>query len=259
MNDAPNTPTVHWRADASPYSPRFDDVYRSHGQGLEQARQVFLRGCGLLPEGEAVPLWAQQAQWQVLETGFGLGLNFLATWQAWQTWRAQQFESGAAQQPQRLFFTSVEAWPVTAADIRRSAQPWPELAPLCQALCAQWHGLLPGLHRLEFDGGQVQLRLLIGDAARLLPSLDTAPDSVFLDGFAPQRNPAMWDQTLLQALARLCRPGTRLATWCVAAAVRKGLERVGFEVHRMPGLAPKRQRLQAVFAPAASAAVTQSP
>lgn len=34
-------------AGGSPYSPRFGDRYRSELGGLEQAREVFLGGCGL--------------------------------------------------------------------------------------------------------------------------------------------------------------------------------------------------------------------
>ena len=47
---------VHWRADGTPTSARFGDIYRRAGAdgqgGLVQARQVFLRGCHLLPEGD---------------------------------------------------------------------------------------------------------------------------------------------------------------------------------------------------------------
>ena len=68
---------VEWLPDGTPRSPRFDDIYRSSTGGLEQARHVFLRGCGL-PQA-----WAGRPQWRILETGFGLGLNFLAAWRAW--------------------------------------------------------------------------------------------------------------------------------------------------------------------------------
>ena len=104
---------VDWLADGTPRSPRFDDFYRRGTGGLAQAREVFLKGCGL-PQA-----WAGQAQWRILETGFGLGLNFLATWQAWKNDPAR---------PRILHFVSVEAWPVAAEDLVRSVNAWPELA-----------------------------------------------------------------------------------------------------------------------------------
>lgn len=238
-------PIVHWREDGTPTSPRFGDIYRSAGVdgrgGLAQAREVFLRGCGLLPEApDAAADWADASVWQVLETGFGLGLNFLATWLAWRADPAP---------PRRLFYTAVEAYPPEAADLRRSAAPFPELVPLAEQLIAHWHGLLPGLHRIELERGALQLTLAVGDAAALLPELTGHFDSLFLDGFEPHKNPEMWSDKVLRGVARLARPGARAATWCVAGEVRERLAASGFAVERVPGPPPKREVLRATYRP----------
>ncbi|HWI79763.1 MAG TPA: tRNA (5-methylaminomethyl-2-thiouridine)(34)-methyltransferase MnmD, partial [Ramlibacter sp.] len=219
---------VDWLADGTPRSARFDDVYRTSSGGLEQARHVFLRGCGL-PDA-----WAGAQRWIILETGFGLGLNFLAAWQAWKH---------DPQRPRVLHFVSIEAWPVAAADVLRSAAPYPELESAAAALARQWHGLLPGTHRLEFEAGQVLLTVHIRDVGQALREPRLRADSVFLDGFDPQRNPAMWELSTLKAVARHCRRGTRLATWTVAGAVRRDLTQCGFAVEKAEGLAPKRDCL----------------
>lgn len=242
---------VEWLPDGTPRSPRFDDIYRSRGAdgqgGLAQARHVFLGGCGLWPAGPDVA-WRGQPGWHVLENGFGLGLNFLATWQAW---------LADALAPPTLCYTATEAHPATADDLRRSAAPFDALRPLVEALAQRWVGLLPGVHRWTWirpaaDGSprRLLLTLCVGDAARWLPTLDVPVDSVFLDGFDPAVNPAMWSPEVLRAVARLCRPGTRLGTWTVARVVRDGLAQAGFRVEKAPGLPPKRHCLRAVFAPA---------
>src|ERR1043165_8189289 len=65
-------------SDASaPRATDFDDVYHPRGGALEQARHVFLAGNGLPRR------WAGRTHFVVLETGFGLGNNFIATWAAW--------------------------------------------------------------------------------------------------------------------------------------------------------------------------------
>jgi tRNA 5-methylaminomethyl-2-thiouridine biosynthesis bifunctional protein len=235
------TPTLYWQPDGTPVSPRFDDIYRSGGVdgqgGQEQARQVFLAGCGL------PALWNDQPQcpdWQILETGFGLGLNFLAAWQAWRDHPAR---------PARLFYSAVEAFPPAADDLLKSAAPFPPLLPLARELAAHWRGLLPGLHRIELAQGQVQLTLAVGNAQTMLPQLTGRYDSIFLDGFAPQKNPEMWSAAVIAAVARLARRDARLATWCVAAEVRERLTRAGFAVERVAGLPPKRHALRARYAP----------
>lgn len=225
---------VVWQDDGTPRSPRFDDVYRTTAGGLAQARHVFLQGCGL------PAAWAGQPQWRILETGFGLGLNFLAAWQAWRADPAR---------PGLLHFVSIEAWPVTAADLRRSVVAWPQLQPLAEALAEQWVGLLPGVHRLSFDGGRVLLTLAIGEVQPMLRQLALQADSIFLDGFDPQRNPQMWELATLKGLARLARQGAGIATWSVQGQLRRDLKACGFVVEKAPGLPPKRERLQGRYAP----------
>ncbi|RZI79342.1 MAG: FAD-dependent oxidoreductase, partial [Microbacterium sp.] len=222
--------------DGQPFSPRFGDIYHSETGALAQTRHVFLGGCDL-PQA-----WRGQAQWRVLETGFGLGLNFLATWQAWRD---------DTQRPDLLHFVSIEAFPVSRDELLRAAQAQPELLPLAEQLAAQWQGLLPGFHRLVFEGGRVLLTLCIGDVqAMLREHRHFAADSLYLDGFSPRVNPQMWSPETLKAVARLARPGTRLATWTYARAVRDALVPLGFVLTRAPGRPPKRDCLHGVFAPA---------
>jgi tRNA 5-methylaminomethyl-2-thiouridine biosynthesis bifunctional protein len=227
---------VLWLDDGTPASPRFNDRYRSAGQqGRLQAEQVFLGGCDL-PQA-----WRGQPQWRILENGFGLGLNFLVSWQAW---RADP------QRPTLLHYTATEAYPVSAGDLLQACPAHTDLLPLARQLARQFAGLLPGIHRLSFEGGRVLLTLLIGPAERMLRSLDGQFDSVYLDGFAPDRNPQMWDSALLKAIARRCRRGTQLASWTVARGVLDSLAECGFTVDKVEGAPPKRHRLRACYQPA---------
>ncbi|MDO9359548.1 MAG: FAD-dependent 5-carboxymethylaminomethyl-2-thiouridine(34) oxidoreductase MnmC [Polaromonas sp.] len=225
---------IEWLDDGTPYSPRFGDRYRSELGGLAQSREVFLHGCGL------PAAWAGQPQWRILETGFGLGLNFLVTWRAWKA---------DPQRPRLLHFVSTEAFPASAADILRAAAAHPELLPLAEQLQAQCWGLLPGLHRLVFEDGRVMLSLCIGDTRAVLREQHFEADSVYLDGFSPAKNPGIWDLHTLKAVARCCRRGTRIATWTIARAVMDGLRQCGFVVRKTPGLPPKRDNLQGEFNP----------
>lgn len=226
---------VDWRADGVPRSARFDDIYHTESGAPAQARHVFLAGCGL------PGAWARQPQWRILETGFGFGLGFLTVWQAWRD---------DPQRPRLLHFVSIEAYPVARADLLRAASAYPELAALAEALAAQWHGLLPGFHRLSFDDGHVLLTLCIGDVQPMLRAQRFEADSIFLDGFNPQRNPAMWSAETLKAVSRFARRGTRVATWTVARAVRDALAQCGFQLTKAEGLPPKRDCLCGVFEPA---------
>ncbi len=215
-------------ADGTPYSPEFEDVYHSSHGGLAQARHVFLGGNGLPRR------WGGRESFAIVETGFGIGLNFLAAWDAW---RAD------ASRPRRLHFVSVEHRPFAARDLAAALAPFGELAELARALQAVWPPPLAGFHRLHFDGGRVILTLLLGDALELLPQLVARADAYFLDGFAPARNPRLWSPEIVRELARLAAPDATLATWSVAGGVRAALAGAGFHVEKRPGFAAKREML----------------
>lgn len=225
---------VAWDASGNPRSERFNDLYRRQPGAIERARRVFLDGCGLPRE------WVGHPQWRVLETGFGLGLNFLATWQAW---------LADPVRPGLLHYAAIEGFPVAADDILRSAAPFAELAPLADALCAQWQGLLPGVHRLVFEGGLVTLTLAVGDVRQALRDLSLVADSVYLDGFTPDTNPDMWSVATLKGVARCCVRGTRVATWSTATPLREALAECGFQVASVVGSPPDTQRLEGLYDP----------
>ena len=235
-----NGPVV-WDDDGTPRSSRFNDIYRSRGAdglgGLAQSRHVFLSGCGLLGPK---PLWHDAPSWTILETGFGLGLNFLATWKAWRD---------DPHRPRRLHYVALELDPVQAGDLVRSAAAWPELHALAKGLSKAWWGLVPGLHTLSLNQDQVRLTLAIGDASSLIKELQLQAQSVFLDGFDPERNPDMWSLDTLKGVTRCCAPGSRLASWCVARPVKDALTSLGFQVNKVKGLAPKRHALTATYQP----------
>ena len=215
-------------ADGTPYSATYDDIYHAAAGGLEQAQHVFLAGNNL-PSA-----WQGRERFVILETGFGLGLNFLATWQAW---RADPNRC------RRLHFVSVEQHPLRREDLARLHQRWPQLADLSAALVGDWPPAVPGLHRLHFDQGAVTLTLAFGDAHLLLPNMRVGADALYLDGFSPAKNPRLWSAKIAYTLAKLAVPGATLATWSVATSVRDNLSRAGFELSKTDGFAAKREML----------------
>lgn len=211
-----------------PCSTQFDDVYHSAAGALGQAEHVFLRGNGL------PAAWRRRERFTIIETGFGLGLNFLATWAAW---RADP------QRSTRLHFISCELYPFSVADLAQLHARWPELATISAALRAQWPSLSPGWHRLHFDDDQVCLSLYLGDADTAFDQLVARADAFYLDGFSPAKNPQMWSSRLFHLLARCAADEASLATWSVAADVREHLRHARFDVSKAAGFGGKREML----------------
>jgi tRNA 5-methylaminomethyl-2-thiouridine biosynthesis bifunctional protein len=215
--------------DGTPWSETFQDVYHSADGGLGQARHVFLGGNDLPAR------WRDRRHFVIVETGFGLGLNFLATWAAWRE---------DPRRPRCLHFVSVEKNPFHADDLLRAHERWGELQPLARQLVDAWPVLMPGFHRLHFEAGRVTLTLLFGDALDMLRQLSARADAFYLDGFAPTANPDMWSAPLFGQVRRLAAPGASCATWSVAALVREGLAAAGFMTEKCPGFGQKREMLR---------------
>lgn len=212
----------------TPWSPAYGDVYHSAGGAPEQARHVFLAG------NELPDRWRHRRRFVIFETGFGIGANFLTAWQAWRD------DPSACRE---LHFVSVEKHPFRRRDLHDLLARWPPFARLAEELVAVWPPLQPGIHRLHLDTGRVHLTLGFGEAASLLPRMECGADAVFLDGFAPDRNPDLWSEAVCHGLARQCAPGATLATWTVAGPVREHLRRAGFAVEKRPGFGGKREML----------------
>lgn len=215
-----------------PWSEQYGDLYHSAEGGPGQARHVFLAGNRLDQR------WQGRERFTILETGFGTGLNFLATWAAWR-------DAPAA--CRRLHYIAAERHPFTAADLARLHSAWPEYADLAAELRAAWPTLVPGLHRLELAGGRLVLTLLFGDAAPMLARLEAGVDAFYLDGFAPDRNPELWSPELLARLGQLANRGASLATWSVALPVREHLHEAGFRTDPSPGYGRKKSMLVGRF------------
>ncbi len=223
---------LEFNPDGIPYSAAFDDIYHTAHGGPGQARHVFLGGNDLPAR------WQGRERFVILETGFGLGLNFLAAWQAW---RADP------QRCRRLHFVSIEKHPFTAADLAIAQQAWPEFAELAAELQQRWPLLTPGTHRLHLNDNRVVLTLIFGDATTQLREVDASVDAFFLDGFSPARNPELWSPYLCKALARLAAPSATLATWCLARPARDALAAAEFDLERRPGYAARREMLVGRF------------
>ena len=227
-------PEIDWREDGTPVARAHDDVYFTAGDGLAESRAVFLAGCGL-PDA-----WQGREVFTVAETGFGTGLNFLALWQMWETHRPSPTA--------RLHFVSFEAFPLLPEDAVRALDSWPELEELAALMIARWPGPAKGVRRMVWPDSGVSLTLHHGDIRETLPAARFRADAWFLDGFSPAKNEEMWGDWIYPQLSAHSAPGSRLGTFTVAGAVRRGLAEAGFDVSRQPGHGRKRERLEATLA-----------
>lgn len=213
-----------WRDGGVPVSRRFDDPFFSLEGGLAETAHVFHAGNDLaarLRDG-----------FRIAETGFGTGLNLLATVALWQ----------GLGRPGMIAFTSFEAYPLSPQEMAAAHAGFPALAALSGPFLDLW---AQGARRFALGG--VSVEVIAGDAAQTLPAWPGQADAWFLDGFAPAKNPGLWSADLMAAVARHTAPGGTFATYTAAGEVRRALEAAGFAVERVPGFGRKRHMSRGVL------------
>ncbi|WP_417808330.1 tRNA (5-methylaminomethyl-2-thiouridine)(34)-methyltransferase MnmD [Thioclava sp.] len=212
---------LDWRDGVLPVSRRFDDPYFSLGGGLDETRHVFLAGNDLPAR--------LVAGFQVAELGFGTGLNLLAL-------------RLICPDDCPIRFTSFEAYPMSAEEIARALNAFPQAQAIAEPFLTAW---AQGARSFPF--GPIAVEVIEGDARESLPDWQGCADAWFLDGFSPAKNPELWSDDLMAQVGAHTAKGGTFATYTAAGFVRRALADAGFEVTRSPGFGHKRHMSKGVF------------
>jgi tRNA 5-methylaminomethyl-2-thiouridine biosynthesis bifunctional protein len=234
-----NPISIEFKDGKTPYSPLFQDVYYTHGTGIEESNYVYLEGSGFT---DALKNGPSKKNFTVGEIGFGVGLNFLLT--------ARHFLENA-KPDQKLTYITVEKFPVLIDDLKTLYQDSTDLGDLPQELIQQYPVLVPGIHSLTFKNGRVRLLLMLGEAKEMFSNLSLPHDQRiefwYWDGFAPNRNPEAFQDSLFQQLLSISAPAAKATSFTSAGWVRRGLQSVGYRIQKRPGYGFKRECIQVDF------------
>ncbi|MDD3166100.1 MAG: tRNA (5-methylaminomethyl-2-thiouridine)(34)-methyltransferase MnmD [Bacteroidales bacterium] len=200
---------------------QWDESYHSIHGAIQESRHVFLNA-GLD--------YLTLASFDVLEIGFGTGLNAFLAWDY------------AREHDKMVHYTSIERFPVPcemACSLnypqklhRMNRTDW---ACLHRTPWGEWLELEPNrmyIHKIEADATRSQYP-------------ENQYDAVFFDAFSPQKQPELWTRELLHKMYATLRPGGVLVTYCAMGAVRRNLQACGFRTERLPGPPGKREMLRA--------------
>ncbi|MEM7197911.1 MAG: tRNA (5-methylaminomethyl-2-thiouridine)(34)-methyltransferase MnmD, partial [Pseudomonadota bacterium] len=220
-------------------SQKFNDVFFSLHGGFDESMHVYVQGIDL-------PALAQRKKTiNLVELGFGTGLNFLTSVQAFLL---------AAPANTTLHYTGIDQWLVDTDVLAKAHKPFTSL----EALSSELQRNFPApcarkFQRIALYGGRVYLTIIHDDVAQALRQLShddhhrAFVDGWYMDGFAPKKNPDMWRTDLLDKMVALSHANTKLASFSVARHFRDKLHRAGWRATLRAGFGKKRECLQAVL------------
>ena len=168
------------------------------------------------------------------EIGFGTGINFLATTDAWKM---------RCSKNAKLHYISIEKHPVTIEDLQNFYSHITDSFPLTSELLTNYPLLVSGAHRIDFPENNTVLTLIFSDALDALKQSRFTVDAWFLDGFAPSKNPELWTAEIAKEIYRLTKPNGTFATYTAAGLVRTNFAAAGFHINKQSGFCEKRHML----------------
>lgn len=206
------------------------ETYHSvHGAMLE-AEHVYLK-----PNFERKA--ASQTEINVLEVGFGTGLNAFLT----------LCKSAELEIP--VNYTSIEAYPLAPEIYGRLNYPemYAKLFPC--GLKSDIGELFLKLHTSPWNE---EIRLMpcfslkkVNSFLQETPLPENTFDSVYYDAFAPQYQPELWTAGIFARISRSMKGGAVLTTYCCKGDVKRALKANGLKITKIPGFAGKREMLVA--------------
>ena len=192
------------------YLSDIDESYHSTKGALTESRHVYIDNA-LKYRASAPSCHVRTSCFKVFEVGFGTGLNATL----------------AAMTDIPLIYTAIEKFPLSS--------------DIVEAL-DYGDGVDSGLYREIADAPfgvltditpTFALQKIEGDFTTFEP--EEHYDVIFMDAFAPEKQPEMWSDDMLRKLAEMLAPGGVMTTYCAKGAVRRAFERYGLRAERIPG------------------------
>ena len=204
------SPTFYW--------PKFDEHYHSIHGAITESMHVFIQAGLQYVTQKEQPI-------QVLEMGFGTGLNCLLT---------NQF---AQENDCFVNYHSIEAFPLSQEEVKQlqfSFATKQELNTIHQPIYNQ--------------PIQVTKQLALTKYHQQLQEFTTLErfHVIYYDAFAPSAQPELWETSIFEKLFHLLQPNGCLVTYCAKGQVKRNLKAVGFEIEALPGPPGKREMTRAI-------------
>ncbi|MCB0562911.1 MAG: tRNA (5-methylaminomethyl-2-thiouridine)(34)-methyltransferase MnmD [Phaeodactylibacter sp.] len=206
-------------------SDSFGESYHSKYGAIQESTHVFIHS-GLFHRIQGAK------QLSVLEIGFGTGLNALLTLQ----------EANKRQLP--VYYEAVEAYPISVEEAKQLNYP--------DLIEEQVAGTFLQMHEMAWNEPQQitpYFSFLKKQSRFEQLRYQNAFDVIYFDAFAPNAQPELWEEEILQIMYNALKENGVLTTYCAKGVVKRCLKGVGFIVESLKGPPGKREMTRAVKPP----------
>jgi tRNA U34 5-methylaminomethyl-2-thiouridine-forming methyltransferase MnmC len=200
---------------------QLNETYHSIHGAIQESKHVFIE------HGLAFVQNSGKQEMQILEVGFGTGLNALLTLQYALTHKLI------------IHYTTVEAFPV-------EENVWSKLNYTESTDSRIW---FQKLHHANWDewiniSPEFQIRKLKSTLQEVALEQEYF-DLIYFDAFAPNKQPEMWEVTLLKKVVEAVKPKGVFVTYCAKGQLKRDLRSLQLTIESLPGPPGKREMVRA--------------
>ncbi len=203
-------------------SERFGVSYHSTHGAIQETQHIFIDA------GLKNVLLQNLEEISLLELGFGTGLNALMTW----------IEAERLQQ--KIRYITYETNPLSIKDIE-SLNFSKQLNVSNDVFKRMHHCTWHTCHELSpyflFEKRHVSIETV---------DIQNSIHLIYFDAFAPEVQPHLWEQPIMQKMYNALYPNGVLLTYCAKGIVKRIMKSVGFTIEPLPGPPFKREITRAI-------------
>ena len=206
------------------YNSELNETYHSLHGSINESNTVYIQN-GL----EYYIKKKSRKKINILEVGFGTGLNFLLT--------NIFFE----RRKENIFYHTIEPYPLPNEVI--------EKLNYVSEVGEQYKDIFSLSHNLENDKKNYiseNLEFLKSETSLENTILTDKYDIIFYDAFAPSKQPSMWKRINLEKIFSHMKNGSVLVTYCSSGQFKRDLKSIGFKVDVLPGPIGKKEMVRAI-------------
>lgn len=206
--------------------PELGVTYHSTHGAIQESQHIFIEA-GLQYVNKKRN---NSADLSIFEMGLGTGLNALVTLCA------------ANQQQQKIYYESIEPWPLEASTYNllnyceQLKRPGLETV-FSQIHACPWNSVIKISPFFSFKKINTSLAEY---------TFNQGFDIIYFDAFAPDIQPELWTADVFKKLYQGMHVNAVLTTYCSKSIVRKAMAEAGLQVTKIPGPPHKREMVRAV-------------
>jgi len=202
---------------------QLNETYHSVHGALQESRYVFIQQ-GL----DVVTKKPEKSAINILEVGFGTGLNALLTLQS------------AIADDLAIHYTTLEAFPIeeniwSKLNYAESADSKIQFEKLHRA---DWNQITELTKDFKLEKLHTTLQQVILEKNRF--------DLIYFDAFAPNKQPEMWQLSMLQKTVDAMKAGGVFVTYCAKGQLKRDLQSLNLKVETLQGPPGKREMVRGV-------------